>query len=106
MEPSSEKWITAEYSVIPSLKIVTITISVRSTVITQRKKGLLKTLAEKAAKNPSIHELIGCSVFHTGIKKSVQPESRFYDKNHPENNESLNTFAEREKEARTFMSLV
>ncbi len=34
---------------------------------------------------------------HTGIKKSVQPESRFYDKAHPENNESLNTFAEREK---------
>ena len=42
---------------------------------------------------------------HTGIKKSVQPESRFYDKAHPENNESLNTFAEREKEARTLHEL-
>ena len=49
-----------------------------------KEKGLLKTLAEKAAKNPSIHDLIGCSVMHTGIKKSVQPESRFYDNAHPE----------------------
>ena len=70
-----------------------------------KEKGLLKTLAEKAAKNPTIHDLIGCSVMHTGIKKSVQPESRFYDKAHPENNESLNTFAEREKEARTLHEL-
>lgn len=70
-----------------------------------KEKGLFKSLAEKAAKNPSVDNLIGCSVMHTGIKKSVQPESRFYDKEHPENNEALTPFSVHEKEVRTLHEL-
>ena len=68
-------------------------------------RGRLRTLAEKAARNPSIHRLIGCSWMHVGIKTVVQPESSFYDHEHPENNNSLVTFAARERQLRTLHEL-
>lgn len=67
--------------------------------------GLFRSLAEKAEKNPSVDRLIGCAVMHTGIKKSVQPESRFYDREHPENNESVIPFSVHEREVRELYKL-
>ena len=64
-------------------------------------RGRLRTLAEKAARNPSVRDLIGRSWVHIGIKTKVQPDSYYYDKDHPEKNESLVTFAQREKQMRT-----
>ena len=64
-------------------------------------RGRLRTLAEKAARNPSVRDLIGRSWVHIGIKTKVQPDSYYYDKYHPEKNDSLVTFAQREKQMRT-----
>ena len=64
-------------------------------------RGRLRTLAEKAARNPSVRDLIGRSWVHVGIKTKVQPDSFYYDKDHPEKNDSLVTFAQREKQMRT-----
>lgn len=64
-------------------------------------RGRLRTLAEKAARNPSVRDLIGRSWVHIGIKTKVQPDSYYYDKDHPEKNDSLVTFAQREKQMRT-----
>ena len=66
-------------------------------------RGRLRTLAEKAARNPSVRDLIGRSWVH--IKTKVQPDSYYYDKDHPEKNESLVTFAQREKQMRTLHSM-
>ena len=55
-------------------------------------RGRLRTLAEKAARNPSVRDLIGRSWVHIGIKTKVQPDSYYYDKDHPEKNESLVTW--------------
>ena len=68
-------------------------------------RGRLRTLAEKAARNPSVRDLIGRSWVHIGIKTKVQPDSYYYDKDHPEKNESLVTFAQREKQMRTLHSM-
>ena len=42
-------------------------------------RGRLRTLAEKAARNPSVRDLLGRSWVHVGIKTKVQPDSSFYD---------------------------
>ena len=68
-------------------------------------RGRLRTLVEKAARNPSVRDLIGRSWVHIGIKTKVQPDSYYYDKDHPEKNESLVTFAQREKQMRTLHSM-
>ncbi|MCD7776084.1 MAG: DUF5696 domain-containing protein, partial [Firmicutes bacterium] len=70
-----------------------------------KETGLFKSLCEKAAKNPSVHKLVGSSVVHVGIKKNVVPESGFYDKEHPENNYELTPFSEREREVRLLSEL-
>ena len=67
-----------------------------------REQGRLRTLREKAAQVPKIDELIGCSFIHMGIKTYVREESDFYTPEDPERNNSLTTFAEREKEIRAF----
>ena len=46
-------------------------------------RGRLRTLVEKAARNPSVRDLIGRSWVHIGIKTKVQPDSYYYDKDHP-----------------------
>lgn len=63
-------------------------------------QGNLRTLAEKAARNPSVDRLIGCAFIHKGIKTVVQPNSDFFDADNPEKNNHLTTFAQREKEIR------
>ena len=63
-------------------------------------QGRLRTLEEKAVRNPSVNDLIGCAFLHKGIKTFVQPNSDFYDAENPEKNNHLTTFARREQEIR------
>ncbi len=63
-------------------------------------QGRLRTLAEKAARNPSVDGLIGCAFVHTGIKTQVQVNSDFFDPENPEKNNHLTTFSQREEEIR------
>ena len=63
-------------------------------------QGRLRTLEEKAVRNPSVNDLIGCAFLHKGIKTFVQPDSDFYDAENPEKNNHLTTFAQREQEIR------
>lgn len=65
-------------------------------------QGRLRTLEEKAVRNPSVNDLIGCAFLHKGIKTFVQPDSDFYDSEDPEKNNHLTTFAQREEEIRKF----
>ncbi len=65
-------------------------------------EGRLRTLEEKAVRNPSIDRLIGCAILHRGIKTFVHPDSDFFDKEKPEKNNNLTTFAQREKEIQVF----
>ncbi len=65
-----------------------------------KEKALLVTLKEKAAKNPLVDKFIGSAIVHTGIKVHVTPDSAYYDKEHPENNDSVVTFAKREEQMR------
>ena len=68
-------------------------------------QGRLRTLAEKAARNPSVDELIGCAFVHKGIKTQVQENSDFFDPANPEKNNHLTSFAQREKEIRELHEL-
>ena len=63
-----------------------------------RETGHLRTLAEKAAQNPSVDRLIGCSFIHTGIKTVVQPDSDFFDPENPEKNNHCTPFSKRTEE--------
>lgn len=65
-----------------------------------KEQGKLITLKEKAVRNPKVNALVGSSFVHFGIKAVVQKESRFYDTEHPENNEALVSFARRAEEIR------
>lgn len=62
--------------------------------------GRLVTLREKAVRQPSLEKLIGCGVYHVGIKSHIAPDSAFYDREHPENNDSLVPFSQRADELR------
>lgn len=62
--------------------------------------GHFRSLEEKAVKNPSVNDLIGCAFVHDGIKTVVQPSSAFFDPEDPEKNNNLTTFAQREAEMR------
>lgn len=68
-------------------------------------RGRLRTLAEKAARNPSIKRLIGASWVHVGIKTVVQPDSSFFDPADPDKNNKLTTFAARERQIDTLHEL-
>ncbi|MBQ8136240.1 MAG: hypothetical protein IJ174_02290, partial [Clostridia bacterium] len=46
------------------------------------------TLREKAAENPNVEKLIGACVMHVPGKKHVTEDSRYYDREHLENNDS------------------
>ena len=63
-------------------------------------QGRLRTLEEKAARNASVNDLIGCAFVHRGIKTVVQPNSDFFDPENPEKNNNLTRFETREKEIR------
>lgn len=62
--------------------------------------GMLRTLAEKAARNPGVDDLPGCMWMHVGAKSHVQPDSEMYDREHPERNDSLVTFEQRARQLR------
>ncbi|MCD7784480.1 MAG: DUF5696 domain-containing protein [Oscillospiraceae bacterium] len=64
--------------------------------------GLLTTLREKAARNPLVDDLIGSVVVHKGIKKHVSPDSRYYDKDNPGNNDSVVPFSARTAEIKRY----
>ncbi len=70
-----------------------------------RETGLLRTLAEKAAANPSVDRLIGAGFVHTGIKTHVDPESDFYDPDAPDKNNHLTTFDTRADEILAYKQL-
>lgn len=63
-----------------------------------RETGLLVTLREKAARNPLVDKLIGSAIVHKGIKTHVCPGTYFYDPEHPEKNDHLVTFRQRQQE--------
>ena len=44
-------------------------------------KGKLKTIDDKIKENENIKKLIGCPVLHHKIFSTIQPASKFYDKN-------------------------
>ena len=68
-------------------------------------QGRLRTLEEKALRNPMVERLIGCAFLHKGIKTFVQPDSEFFDPENPEKNNHLTTFAGREEEIRKLHEL-
>ncbi len=61
-------------------------------------QGKLRTLREKAAKVPALNRLIGSCFVHTGIKTHVREDSDFFDKEQPDKNNHLTTFAAREEQ--------
>ena len=61
-------------------------------------QGRLRTLSEKAMRNPSINDLIGCAFVHKGIKTQVQENSDFFDPETPDYNNHLTTFETRVQE--------
>lgn len=65
-------------------------------------QGRLRTLEEKAIRNPSVNDLIGCAFVHQGIKTFVQLDSEFYDPQNPEKNNHVTSFAKREEDIRYF----
>lgn len=60
-------------------------------------RGQLVTLKEKIARNPKIEYLLGCPIVHSGTAVHIHPASHFYDKEHPENNDTYFPFAENGK---------
>lgn len=56
-------------------------------------KGKPVTLREKAVQNPTVDKLIGCCVMHCAGKSHVTQDSRYYDREHPENNDHLVPFS-------------
>ncbi len=65
-------------------------------------RGLAATLAEKAARLPSVDRLVGSAFVHKGIKTSVNPKSDFFDPKDPEKNNSLTRFSKRQQEAEEY----
>ncbi|MBQ6564683.1 MAG: hypothetical protein IJL88_12275 [Clostridia bacterium] len=68
-------------------------------------KGKPVTLREKAAANPNVDRLIGCCVMHCAGKSHVTPDSRYYDREHPENNDHLVPFSHWEERVRRMKDL-
>lgn len=68
-------------------------------------RGRLITLKEKAVRNPRINELTGLPVIHSCISNHISPESDFYDKEHPENNERYTTFDDRAEQLKRLKAL-
>ncbi len=64
--------------------------------------GSFVSLKEKIARNPNIEYLIGSPIFHTKmVCTHISPDSAFYDKEHPENNEKIIPFSEIEHQLNT-----
>ncbi|MBE6723680.1 MAG: hypothetical protein E7576_00580 [Ruminococcaceae bacterium] len=57
-----------------------------------KERGRLVTLREKAARNPNVERLFGAPVIHAGIAIHVSPESDYYNKDEPWENDCWTTF--------------
>jgi hypothetical protein len=62
--------------------------------------GTLVTLKEKIARNPAAAGLIGAPVVHTTILSHIEPDSSYYNKDHPAANHQLTTFDQRAADLR------
>jgi len=58
-----------------------------------RRNGALKTLETKATELPAVRQLEGTTIAATYILHHTQPDSHYYDKEHPERNDRMQTFA-------------
>ena len=68
-------------------------------------EGKAVTLAQKATANPNVDRLVGCCVMHVPGKTHVVPDSRYYDAEHPEKNDSLTPFSHWADRARRLREL-
>ena len=62
--------------------------------------GQAVTLRAKIAQNPKAEYLIGCPIVTTAIAIHISPDSDYYSKDHPEQNDHHTSFAERAKQLR------
>lgn len=70
-----------------------------------KEKGRFCSLEEKAAKCPSVNDLIGCGFIHKGIKTKVQKDSDFFDPDEPEKNNQIIPFSVRTEEIKHYKEL-
>ncbi len=63
-------------------------------------RGELYTLAEKCARNPAVKRLLGVPIIHEGIAVHIHPDSNYYDKDNPANNDYHTSFAARAEQLR------
>ena len=70
-----------------------------------KERGGLITLKEKTVKNEKAARLIGRPVIHTDIAVHTAPESMFYDKEHPENNDRYTSFDKRAEQLKRLKKL-
>jgi len=68
--------------------------------ILANEEGRTLTLRQKAALNPNVDKLIGACVMHCPGKQHVTPGSAFYNREHPEKNDSLTPFSHWEQRVR------
>lgn len=68
-------------------------------------EGKVRTLREKAVFNPGVGKLIGCCVMHVDGKTHVTEESAYYDREHPEKNDSLTPFSHWTRRVRQLKSM-
>ena len=68
-------------------------------------EGAAVTLREKAQANENVHRLVGCCVMHTAGKTHVTPDSRYYNREQPEKNESFVPFAHWEERVRRLKAM-
>ena len=68
-------------------------------------EGRVLTLRQKAALNPMVDKLIGACVMHVPGKKHVSPDSRYYNKEDPSQNDSLTPFAHWEERVRRLKAM-
>ncbi len=60
-----------------------------------KEQGKLTTLKQKQASGLQVDQLVGASFVHTTIKKKINKDSKFYDFETIQNNESITTFEEK-----------
>lgn len=70
-----------------------------------KETGLFTSLEEKAARVPSVRDLVGCAFVHCGIKTSVNPKSDFFDPENPDKNNHITSFASRVKQVESIHDL-
>ena len=68
-------------------------------------EGRSVTLRQKAAQNPNVSKLIGACVMHCPGKKHVTPDSAYYNKEDPTQNDSVTTFGHWEQRVRRLKAL-